>query len=84
MLPTLLLLLFPVNGAYISLTFPAYEEDMGMAETYTTERAAQARVRQLRAAGVWPGIIRLGDGRFRLTCDPDPDQAHRPAAEKED
>jgi hypothetical protein len=54
------------------------------APVYGTERAAQARVRQLRAAGVWPGIIRLGDGRFRLTCDPEPDRAHRPAAEEED
>ena len=54
------------------------------APVYGTERAAQARVRQLRASGVWPGIIRQGDGRFRLTCDPDPDRAHRPAAEEED
>ena len=54
------------------------------APTYTTERAAQARVALLRAAGVWPGIVRQADGRFRLTCDPDPDRAHRPAAEEED
>jgi len=54
------------------------------AQTYGTERAAQARVRQLREAGVWPGIVRQGDGRFRLMCDPDPDRAHRPATEEED
>ena len=54
------------------------------APVYGTERAAQARVRQLRAAGVWPGVVRLADGKFRLTCDPEPDRAHRPAAEEED
>ena len=52
--------------------------------TYATERAAQARVRQLRASGVWPGIVRQADGKFRLTCDPEPDRAHRLAAEEED
>jgi hypothetical protein len=54
------------------------------APTYGSERAALARVRQLRAAGVWPGVVRQADGRWRLTCDPEPDRAHRPAAEEED
>ena len=54
------------------------------APVYGTERAAQARVRQLRASGVWPGVVRQGDGKFRLTCDPEPDRAHRPAAEEEE
>jgi hypothetical protein len=54
------------------------------APTYGTERAAQARVRQLRAAGVWPGVVRQVDGKFRLTCDPDPDRTHRATAEEED
>ena len=54
------------------------------APTYGTERAALSRVRQLRAAGVWPGVVRQSDGKFRLTCDPDPDRAYRPAAEEED
>lgn len=39
-------------------------------KTYPTERAAEVRVRQLRALGMWPGVVRHGD-RWRLTSDPD-------------
>ena len=42
---------------------------------YRTEEAAARRVRSLRNAGHWPGIVRCAGG-WRLTHDPD--YAERP------
>ncbi len=39
---------------------------------YHSEEAAVARVDRLRLIGIWPGIIRMADGTFRLTYDPPP------------
>ena len=37
---------------------------------YPTERKAYMRVQTLRKLGIWPGIVRLDDGSYRLTFDP--------------
>ena len=38
--------------------------------TYHTEEAAIARVDRLKIVGIWPGIIHMGPGAWRLTYDP--------------
>lgn len=41
-------------------------------KTYANEYLALRRVRYLvRERGIWPGIQRMTDGRYRLTYDPD-------------
>jgi hypothetical protein len=54
---------------------------MSKPRSYPSEESALRRVQQLRAAGMWPGVVPLPDGRFRLTHDPDMDRAHRPVPE---
>lgn len=38
---------------------------------YATEERAFARVETLKHSGIWPGVIRHGDGTFDLTYDPE-------------
>jgi hypothetical protein len=41
-------------------------------KTYKTEHTALRRVVYLvHTKGVWPGIVHMGDGTYRLTYDPD-------------
>ena len=37
--------------------------------TYPSEEAAEARVTALRRIGMWPAVIALPSGRFRLSVD---------------
>lgn len=43
---------------------------MNEPRTYSEEQIAR-RIRELNRHGMWPGTIRVGDDRYRLTCDPD-------------
>jgi hypothetical protein len=37
--------------------------------TYPTEEAAVARMEALRRIGIWPAVIALPSGRWRLSAD---------------
>jgi len=43
-----------------------------VSRTYPTDEAAFKRVETLRRTGIWPGVIKIGSGKWwRLTWDPD-------------
>ena len=45
-----------------------------MSTTYATAEAAFKRVEALRRTGIWPGVIKIGSGKWwRITHDPDDD-----------
>lgn len=39
--------------------------------SYPTEEAALKRVEVLKTHGIWPGYVRLPDGRWQLLYDPE-------------
>jgi hypothetical protein len=55
---------------------------MAEPRSYPSEASAERRVAQLRASGIWPGVVATGDGRFRLTWDPDLERPHRTVREE--
>ena len=48
-------------------------KELSVAKLYKLEKRAFARVQTLRQYGIWPAVIKVAEGVYKLTYDPEPE-----------